>query len=35
VLASLMATCKLDDVEPQAYIEAVIIKLINGHLLIS
>jgi hypothetical protein len=32
VLASLIATCKLNDVEPQAYIEDVITKLINGHL---
>lgn len=32
VLASLIATCKLYDVEPQAYIEDVITKLINGHL---
>jgi transposase len=32
VLASLIATCKLNDVEPQAYIEDVIAKLINGHL---
>ena len=32
VLASLVATCKLNDVEPQAYIEDVITKLINGHL---
>nr|WP_257838486.1 transposase domain-containing protein [Phenylobacterium sp. J426] len=32
VLASLIATCKLNGVEPQAYIEDVITKLINGHL---
>jgi len=32
VLASLIATCKLNDVEPQAYIEDVITRLINGHL---
>ena len=32
VLASLIATCKLNDVEPQGYIEDVITKLINGHL---
>ncbi len=32
VLASLIATCKLIDVEPQAYLEDVITKLINGHL---
>jgi transposase len=32
VLASLVATCKLNDVEPQAYIEDVITRLINGHL---
>jgi transposase len=32
VLASLIATCKLGDVEPQAYIEDVIIRLVGGHL---
>jgi transposase len=32
VLASLVAICKLNNVEPQAYIEDVITKLINGHL---
>jgi transposase len=32
VLASLIATCKLNNVEPQAYIEDVITRLINGHL---
>jgi transposase len=32
VLASLVATCKLNGVEPQAYIEDVITKLVNGHL---
>jgi transposase len=32
VLASLVATCKLNDVEPQAYIEDVITKLVRGHL---
>jgi len=32
VPASLVATCKLNNVEPQAYIEDVITKLINGHL---
>jgi hypothetical protein len=32
VLASLIATCKLIGVEPQAYLEDVITKLINGHL---
>jgi len=32
VLASLIATRKLSDVEPQAYVEDVITKLINGHL---
>lgn len=32
VLASLIATCKLIDVEPQAYLEDVITRLINGHL---
>ena len=32
VLASLIATCKLNDVEPQAYIEDVITKLVGGHL---
>ena len=32
VLASLVATCKLNDVEPQAYIEDVITRLVNGHL---
>lgn len=30
--ASLVATCKINDVEPQAYIEDVMTKLINGHL---
>ena len=32
MLASLIATCKLNGVEPQAYIEDVITKLVGGHL---
>ena len=32
ILASLIATCKLSGVEPQAYIEDVITKLVNGPL---
>jgi transposase len=32
ILASLIATCKLNDVEPQAYIEDVVTKLVGGHL---
>jgi hypothetical protein len=32
VLASLIATCKLSDVELQAYIEDVITRLVGGHL---
>lgn len=32
VLASMIASCKLIDVEPQAYLEDVITKLVNGHL---
>ena len=30
MLASLIATCKLNDVEPQAYIQDVITKLVGG-----
>jgi transposase len=32
VLASLIATCKLGGVEPQAYIEDIITRLVGGHL---
>jgi transposase len=32
VLASLIETCKLNDVEPQAYITDVLTKLVDGHL---
>lgn len=32
ILASLIATCKLNDVEPQAYLADVLTKLVNGHL---
>jgi len=32
VLASLIAICKLNDVEPQAYIEYFITMLVGGHL---
>ncbi len=32
VLASLIATCKLNNVEPQAYLTDVLTKLVNGHL---
>ncbi len=32
VLASLIATCKINDVEPQAYLTDVLTKLVNGHL---
>ena len=32
MLASLIAICKLNAVEPQAYIEDVITKLVGGHL---
>ena len=32
VLASLIATCKLNDVEPQAYLTDVLTRLVNGHL---
>ena len=31
VIASLIETCKLNDVEPQAYIADVLTRLINGH----
>ena len=31
VLASLVETCKLNDVEPQAYIADVLTRLVNGH----
>ena len=31
VLATLIETCKLNDVEPQAYIADVLTRLINGH----
>lgn len=32
ILASLIATCKINDVEPQAYLTDVLTKLVNGHL---
>jgi transposase len=32
ILASLIATCTLNNVEPQAYITDVITRLVNGHL---
>jgi transposase len=32
ILASLIATCKLNDVEPQDYITDVLTKLVGGHL---
>ena len=32
VLASLVETCKINAVEPEAYFADVITKLINGHL---
>ena len=31
VLASLVETCKLNDVEPQAYLADVLTRLVNGH----
>ena len=32
VLASLIATCKLNDVEPQSYLTDVLTRLVDGHL---
>ena len=32
ILASLIATCKINDVEPQAYLTDVLTKLVNGRL---
>ena len=32
ILASLIATCKINDVEPQAYLADVLTRLVNGHL---
>ena len=32
ILASLIATCKINDGEPQAYLTDVLTKLVNGHL---
>ena len=32
ILASLISTCKINDVEPQAYLTDVLTKLVNGHL---
>jgi transposase len=32
ILASLIATCKLNNVEPQAYLADVLTKIVNGHL---
>lgn len=32
ILASLIATCKINDVEPQAYLTDVLTRLVNGHL---
>ena len=32
MLASLVETCKINAVEPQAYFTNVITKLVNGHL---
>ncbi|MBZ0139568.1 MAG: transposase domain-containing protein, partial [Pseudorhodoplanes sp.] len=32
VIASLIETCKLIGVEPQAYLADVITKIVNGHL---
>ena len=32
VIASLIETCKLVGIDPQAYLTDVIIKLVNGHL---
>ena len=31
VLASLVETCKLNSVEPQAYLADVLSRLVNGH----
>ncbi len=31
VLASLVETCKLNSVEPQAYLADVLTRLVNGH----
>lgn len=31
VLATLVETCKLNDVEPQAYLADVLTRLVNGH----
>lgn len=32
VVASLIETCKLDGVDPQAYMADVLVKIVNGHL---
>jgi transposase len=31
VIASLIETCKLNDVDPYAYLAATITKIVNGH----
>jgi hypothetical protein len=31
VIASLIETCKLNDVEPHAYLATTITKIVNGH----
>lgn len=32
VVASLIETCKLNGVDPQAYMADVLVKIVNGHL---
>ncbi len=32
VLASLIASCKLNGVDPQAYLADILTRLVNGHL---
>ena len=31
IIASLIETCKLNDVEPQAYLTATLTAIVNGH----
>lgn len=31
VIASLVETCKLNDIDPQAYLADVITRIVNGH----
>ena len=32
IVASLVETCKLSDVDPQAYLTNTLMKIVNGHL---